>query len=88
MHPALAIPEIVEAVFAQVVVSRIHRSPDAAERDLASAARSCRQFSGPALDRLWSQMATLKPLLDLLDGFREEEGVFFGAKCTEMSGLV
>ncbi|KAJ7461165.1 hypothetical protein FB451DRAFT_1269113 [Mycena latifolia] len=77
MHPALAIPEIVEAIFAQVAVTPFNASRHKGETDLARAARCCQHFSGPALDRLWSRMWDIKPLLDLLEGFSEEtrEGI-------------
>ncbi|KAJ7114624.1 hypothetical protein C8R43DRAFT_1039051 [Mycena crocata] len=76
MHPALEIQEIVHAIFSQVELSPFSSLSDGpGEVDLASAAGSCRQLSGPALDRLWSRMWNLKPLLALLSGVREENGI-------------
>ncbi|KAJ7757198.1 hypothetical protein DFH07DRAFT_940511 [Mycena maculata] len=70
MHIALAIPEIVQGIFAQV-----DTLPGTGRGDLASAARCCRHLSEPALDRLWSRMWDLRSLLNLLDGLVEEDGI-------------
>ncbi|KAJ7670041.1 hypothetical protein DFH06DRAFT_160104 [Mycena polygramma] len=77
MHPALALPEILEAVFHQVDLQPASDSPTGTGyAALAIAARCCRHFCGPALDRLWAHMSDLMPLLHLLPGLLQLQGTF------------
>ncbi|KIJ12297.1 hypothetical protein PAXINDRAFT_101297 [Paxillus involutus ATCC 200175] len=57
MHRCLRIKEILLEIFELVFTSQ-SRHPD-----LASLARTCRSFSGPALDLLWHEQSSLLPLI-------------------------
>ncbi|KAJ7601846.1 hypothetical protein DFH06DRAFT_1116206 [Mycena polygramma] len=56
MHPTLQIPEIV-----RIIVS--HLDPSTNASDLASLARTCTIFHGPALDFLWRHQTTITNLV-------------------------
>ena len=61
------VPDILPDIFSYL--DPIHYSDERmyeARRSLAIAARSCRDFAGPALDVLWRRLSDDQPLADLL----------------------
>lgn len=56
MHPCLEIPELLENILESV------DSPS----NLVALARTCLDFSEPALDVLWGTYGTLENLIDLM----------------------
>lgn len=64
MHPVLLIDEILEHILEQC--------SDWSEKDyrrtLSQVARCCRAWQDPALDRLWSRLDGIMPLVRLLPG--------------------
>ncbi|TFK52294.1 hypothetical protein OE88DRAFT_1734312 [Heliocybe sulcata] len=68
MHRALTIPEVLHEIFTQF---RVHSGyPNTvsvpARADLLRAALACRQFCEPALRVSWSELRSLRPLLQVL----------------------
>ncbi|KAF7329354.1 hypothetical protein MKEN_00196700 [Mycena kentingensis (nom. inval.)] len=61
MHDALKVPELVSEIFSHYASFSKRDKPT-----LARLARTCRRFSGPALDRLWERQETLHNLLACL----------------------
>lgn len=72
MHQALLIDEIVRDIFSICAEER-HGS-------LCRLARCCKSWRDPALDNLWRRLACMTPLLRLLPGFEEKDGVFVSPK--------
>ncbi|KAJ6575746.1 hypothetical protein DFH09DRAFT_1455163 [Mycena vulgaris] len=70
MHRALHVPEIVAMICREIIPSnesglwRSGWSSSDTLATLATTARICKTFSGPALDLLWMNQLTLKPLLN------------------------
>ncbi|KAJ7438266.1 hypothetical protein B0H11DRAFT_2293922 [Mycena galericulata] len=60
MHRCLKISEVLRMVFAELGSDKV---PSEGRVALGRLARSCRAFSDPALDELWSSQADLLPLL-------------------------
>ena len=61
------VPDILPDIFSYL--DPIHYSDESmyeARRSLAMAARSCRDFAGPALDVLWRRLPDDQPIADLL----------------------
>jgi hypothetical protein len=46
------------------------------KRNLLSAGLTCKAFLEPALDRLWSSLASLFPLLKILPSFTQSDGTY------------
>lgn len=68
IHPCLRVPELVDLIFRSF--EELDLPPSLAA--LASLARTCRLFSEPALDVLWSRLPSIAPLLKL---FPEEKWI-------------
>ncbi|KII87333.1 hypothetical protein PLICRDRAFT_112497 [Plicaturopsis crispa FD-325 SS-3] len=60
MHPALYIEEILEEIF--------EWSLEKGHGTLCQAARCCRAWKDPALDRVWRRLSSSKPLFQLIPG--------------------
>lgn len=54
-HPAWDVPDVVDAILDVL-----------ADRDLAMSARVCRDWTSTVLDKLWKDMDSLQPLLQIL----------------------
>jgi hypothetical protein len=78
MHQVLLIDEIVQDIFelcfeyADGGKEKLH--------DLCQVARCCKAWKDPALDRLWRRLPCVIPLLSLIPGLFQVDGVFVGAK--------
>ncbi|KAJ7461275.1 hypothetical protein B0H11DRAFT_2312698, partial [Mycena galericulata] len=68
MHRCLKIPEVLRMVFAELGSG--DRVPSEGRVALGRLARSCRIFSNPALDELWSSQVSLAPLLKCVANVR------------------
>ncbi|KAG6333711.1 hypothetical protein ID866_5378 [Astraeus odoratus] len=77
MHRALLLPEIVRLIFAFVrecddspiddnLVGHAFIHKTIGKSTLASLARTCRAFHGPAIDELWMNLEALDPLIKLM----------------------
>ena len=71
MHHCLSVPEILSNIF-QYVKCAIKEGP----ATLASAARTCKTFSEPALDILWRDQSSLMPLIKCLPANALKESRF------------
>ncbi|KAF9240663.1 hypothetical protein BU15DRAFT_45622 [Melanogaster broomeanus] len=70
MHPALLVDEILELIFELTL--------DHGKSSLCRAARCCKAWKDPALDRIWRRLPSAVPLLSLLPGCSiEESGITF-----------
>jgi hypothetical protein len=77
LHPALADPDILRAIFGHVGSSCDSEGAGiGAQQQLARAARCCKAFSEHALDTLWKRMDDLIPLFKILPAFQEIDGAF------------
>ena len=63
VHQCLLVPEIFGLVCEVLVDDYNSRPPVQRSATLASLARTCRAFEGPALDVLWREIEGLRPLL-------------------------
>lgn len=73
MHKALLIDEIARHIFSfSTDGNNVHTS-------LCHAARTCKTWKDPALDALWSQLFCAAPLIRLIPGVLEKDGVFVSA---------
>lgn len=70
MHPALFIDEILQLIFEAVL--------NDGKPSLCCAARCCRAWKDPALDRIWRRLPSAIPLLSLLPGFSMETDIIVG----------
>ncbi|KIM44320.1 hypothetical protein M413DRAFT_443328 [Hebeloma cylindrosporum] len=86
MHPALAVPEIIQTILEYLLPKPKHYRKAYKEYYLlATASRSsvlnvaltCRSFSEPALDILWWAMDDLTPLFNFLPGFQNDQEIDF-----------
>ncbi|KIK98184.1 hypothetical protein PAXRUDRAFT_134735 [Paxillus rubicundulus Ve08.2h10] len=66
MHPALLVDEILQLIF--------EISLDDEKSSLCRAARCCKAWKDPALDRIWRRLPSAIPLLSLLPGCSVEKG--------------
>jgi hypothetical protein len=70
-HRIFGIPEILAEIMTYVDTGRACR-----QKWLLWIALSCKAFSSHALDILWVELESLLPLLKLLPGFQEVDGVW------------
>ncbi|KIJ20901.1 hypothetical protein PAXINDRAFT_6680 [Paxillus involutus ATCC 200175] len=66
MHPALLVDEILQLIF--------EINLDDEKSSLCRAARCCKAWKDPALDRIWRRLPSAVPLLSLLPGCSVEKG--------------
>ncbi|KAF8845099.1 hypothetical protein BDN67DRAFT_1007467 [Paxillus ammoniavirescens] len=66
MHPALLVDEILQLIF--------EINLDDEKSSLCRAARCCKAWKDPALDRIWRRLPSAVPLLSLLPGCSIEKG--------------
>jgi hypothetical protein len=68
MHQALFIDEIIRNIF--------DFCDEQGYAILGQLARCCRAWKDPALDNLWSRLPWAVPLLHLIPGILEKDGIF------------
>ncbi|KAF8065070.1 hypothetical protein FPV67DRAFT_1782072 [Lyophyllum atratum] len=66
MHPCLKIPEILSAIFENIINRQYWTTPLAGSATLLNLALTCKMFKDPALDVLWHTIQTLDPLVHCL----------------------
>lgn len=74
MHPALFVDEILRPIFHQCLDE--DTSPEDYRWQLYQLARTCRAFTDPALDLLWTRLPSIKPIMALVPGTYNAEGVY------------
>ena len=62
VHRCLLVPELFSLV-CELLTHDYEMRPSQRSATLASLARTCRAFEGPALDVLWREVEELRPLL-------------------------
>lgn len=72
MHQALFIDEIVRHIFSFSADDAVNNG----YTSLCRSARCCKTWQEPALDALWSQLFCAAPLIRLIPGVLEKDGVF------------